>query len=134
MDVRVRRLAPGIPQNLLDALAAYEKAARLDPNSALAWVGLSEVADLAADYDRHRMPDLLRTSARAVEQCIRIDPKNAKAWEMLANIRNREWRFLEAKDACAQALRLNPHAPYAMRSYVIRRGWVTPGEPVKPCK
>ena len=71
-----RRTGPGI----LDALAHYQKAVELDPDYALAWVGVADAAMLASTYDAMANEDALTIAKPAVMMALGLDDQLGEAY------------------------------------------------------
>jgi tetratricopeptide (TPR) repeat protein len=129
-----------------EALAAYEKAIRLDPNFAAAYNNkgdalykLNCIEEALAAYEQAVRLDpnfaepysskgaLLcelkryREALASCEEAIRLDPKNAQAYYNKGVVLNGLQRYMEALSACEQAIRLDPNssANYNNKSVVL---------------
>lgn len=106
------------PQRLVQALAAYGEATRLDPACARAWAGIAMVRRaqvIIADHDpRVEIP----LSNAAIDHALAANPQSAEAW--VARGFNQfwyDWNWPAAEVSLRRALVLDPNLPdanYAM--------------------
>jgi adenylate cyclase len=98
------------PEGLLEARKLYEAALRLDSGSAEALMSVGWTLDSqldndpAVDHDRV-VKELDEISSRA----IRADRDNPNAWILRERALWRQWRWNEAFEANAEALRIDPY-------------------------
>ncbi len=81
-----RRTGPAI----LDALAHYQKAVELDPDYALAWVGVADSAMLADFYDAMTEKDALVITKRAVMRAFELGDQLGEAYISRAALKEYE--------------------------------------------
>ena len=100
---------------LLQARKLYEAALRLDNASAAALMGIGWTLNIqlqddpAVDHDRV-VKELDEISSRA----IRADRANPNAWLLRQSALWRQWRWNEAFEANAEALRIDPYRNFAL--------------------
>jgi TolB-like protein/Tfp pilus assembly protein PilF len=108
------------PEGLKIALQYFDLALELDPNNALAHVGVASVWNL-----RHNLGWRPRQEAKffwkeAIDKALEIDNTQAEAYEVLGCYRCwAEWDWESAEKAFQQALRLNPNYAGAHHSYSV---------------
>jgi len=110
----------GTPEGLKIALQYYNLALEIDPNNALALVGIAGVWAI-----RYQMGMVPRQEAMAlittpIEKALELDNTLAEAHDALAGHRCwREWEWESAEKEFQQALRLNPNLAGAHQGYSL---------------
>jgi tetratricopeptide (TPR) repeat protein len=108
------------PEGLKIALQYFDLALELDPNNALAHVGVANVWN-----SRHNLGWRPRQEAKlfwkaAIDKALEIDNTQAEAYEVLGCYRCwAEWDWEGAEKALQQAIRLNPNYALAHHSYSV---------------
>ena len=98
------------PEGRKLALQYFELALEIDPNNALAHVGIADVWGV-----RRGQPALMKA---AIDKALEIDNTLAEAHETLASYRKWiEWDWEGAEKEFQEALRLNPNLTYAHYGY-----------------
>jgi TolB-like protein/Tfp pilus assembly protein PilF len=102
------------------ALEHFERATRLDPMFALAYVGKARVQLLKAEYYRATPRQVLEAARQSVKRAIDLDPHLFEAHLALGEVRRMlEWDWRGAEAAYAQAIVLNPSHETPHRSYAL---------------
>jgi tetratricopeptide (TPR) repeat protein len=96
----------------------FQLALDIDPNNALAHVGVANVWALRHQFGmvpRHEVDTLIKTP---IEKALELDNTSADAYSMLAGYRCfSEWDWEGAEKAWQQSFRLNPNDAGALASY-----------------
>jgi eukaryotic-like serine/threonine-protein kinase len=95
-------------ENLEKATEYYERAIKLDPGFALAWVGLSEVLGLETDSGYLPIEEGYRKTRDAAERALGLDPNLPEAHAAMGFIKmNYDWDWAGADAAFQRALALD---------------------------
>ncbi len=97
-------------EDLLRGLAAFKQALAIDPDYALAWVGISiNYQDQARDnwLSKEQAYEL---SLAALENALAIDSEMADAWASLAYLKRSRGDWAEARTAIEKAIKLEPNS------------------------
>jgi TolB-like protein/predicted Zn-dependent protease len=95
-------------QDLDQAAVEFERAVELDPQFALAWVGVAETANLRAGYSNLDFSEALRLRAEATRRALELDDQLGEAHLGQATILNYYGRTGEADAAYRRAIELSP--------------------------
>jgi tetratricopeptide (TPR) repeat protein len=99
-------------ENLYLATAHFEKAIRLDPSYADAWLGLAESWVLlpAWEFNLDKAPEQMERARQAAIRALELNPRSGRAHSVLGyrNILRLEWR--EAFSNFEQALKFEPES------------------------
>ena len=90
------------------ALSLFEEAAALDPEFALAWVGIADSLYELVDYGFEMPNDSVERAMRAATTAIRLDPENPEASVSLGIIHHLQLNGLEAIRRLERAIELRP--------------------------
>jgi TolB-like protein/Tfp pilus assembly protein PilF/tRNA A-37 threonylcarbamoyl transferase component Bud32 len=107
----------GGSENVRKALDYYNQAVALDPNFALAWVG---VADVYRWFGGNSMLDSREANAKAeaaVARALELDESLADAHIVLALIKTNGWDWARAEREYKRAIELNPNLAPAHAGY-----------------
>ncbi len=111
-----QRMARRNSADLEQALAEFERAVELDPQFAMAWVGVAEAANLLPGYSTADSQEMLDRQEQAANRALELNPQLGEAHLSLAEVyRNRE-RYEEAEAAYRKAIELSPN-------YATARFW-----------
>lgn len=112
---------------LLQSVEDYQQAIKLDPNFALAYVGVARSYNVMPAYAFMAPKEAMPKAKAAAERALQIDPKLAEAHGALANVFALfDWNWPEAEREFKRAIELDPnvaeiHNRYA-RAYLIPVG------------
>jgi len=95
--------------NMKLATEEFNKATRIDPLFALAWVGVADSNMLLSGYGSEHIEDLLPIIEEAVKNAMAIDNDLGEAYATLANIHAIYKRKGEAETAYKKAIELSPN-------------------------
>ncbi|HSE40276.1 MAG TPA: protein kinase [Acidobacteriota bacterium] len=110
----------GRKEDLEKALTYYEKTIGLEPNFALAWVGLSDVHHTQADRGYITADDGYRKARVEVERALKLDESLAGAQAALGWIqRVYDWDWVGADASYQKALALDPGNATAVRGAAV---------------
>ena len=99
------------------ATEEFNKATKIDPLFALAWVGVADSNRLLASHSAYRSEDLLPISEEAVKNALAIDSGLGEAYVSLANIHAYYNRKGEAETAYQKGIELSPNYASAYETY-----------------
>ena len=99
------------------ALDYYNQAIALDPNFALAYVGVAEEYDYFAGSSLFDTRDALAKEKVAVQKALELDDTLAQAHVRLGSIKLAEWDWAGAEFEYKRALELNPNLTRAHGEY-----------------
>jgi tetratricopeptide (TPR) repeat protein len=108
----------GTPEALKIALQYFDLALEIDPNNALAHVGISRVWTIRYHFNMTPRQEAMPLIKTPLDKALELDNTLAEAHSMLADYRWRtEWDWESAEKEIQQALRLNPNLSGAHASY-----------------
>jgi TolB-like protein/DNA-binding winged helix-turn-helix (wHTH) protein/Tfp pilus assembly protein PilF len=94
------------------AVRYYEQATQLDPNYALAWVGLSRARNWQAELGLIPMEEGRRLAYEAAERALALNPNLAEAHSQMARLKRFEdLDWVGADDSIQRAIALDPGNP-----------------------
>jgi len=113
-QLMARRTAETIDNALLE----FQRAVELDPNFALAWVGIAETAMLALEYSDMKRPEVYRLAGEASEKALAINDQLGEAHLAKAELLSDQGqRSEEAEAAYKLAIQLSPGYALAWQWY-----------------
>ncbi len=95
-------------EGLETAIDYFERAIDLDPEYALAWVGLADAYSILADWGYVSFEEILGEAKAAATKALEIDETLGEAHIALAQIRAHEWDWPTATSEFERGLRLSP--------------------------
>jgi len=95
-------------QDMDQAALEFQRAVELDPEFALAWVGVSETASLQSQYSDLGVVESLERQQMATDRALAIDDHLGEAYLGLANIHEFREERDEAEAAYRKAIELSP--------------------------
>jgi TolB-like protein/Tfp pilus assembly protein PilF len=99
------------PPEVKEGIGYFEKAIQLDPNYALAYVGISEANRSLALGTEMSPTEFLPKSKEAAQKALNIDEELPEAHTALgATIFWHDWNWIEAENQYKRALELNPNS------------------------
>ncbi len=113
-------------ESLNKAVEQFQKAIDLDPNYALAYVGLADCYLMMEEYSGTPSSETLPKSRIALEQALKLNPQLPEAHASLGLALDSGWEWDAAEKQYQQAIALNPkyaasHHWYAIHLYAMRR-------------
>lgn len=98
----------------------YEKALKIDPYYALAYVGLAEVISFRTFWGNVKPEEGLTKANFLINNALSINNKLAEAYAMLGNINTfYYWNWKEADHNFKKALKINPNSSMILIDYAI---------------
>ncbi len=97
----------------------FEHAIALDPNYALAYVGLADCYQLLGGYFALPSREAIPKARNALLEALQLDDTLAEAHASLAHLRAREWNWSDAEKEFHRAIELNPNYITAHHWYSI---------------
>ena len=97
----------------------FEHAIALDPNYALAYVGLADCYQLLGGYFALPSRETIPKARKALLEALQLDDTLAEAHASLAHLRAREWNWSDAEKEFHRAIELNPNYVTAHHWYSI---------------
>ena len=92
------------------AIGYFQQATRLDPNFALAYVGISQAYSVMPSYSYLSPGEAAPPAKAAAQKALEIDPSLADAHAALANtLAGYDWNWVEAEREFKRAIELNPN-------------------------
>lgn len=103
-------------ETLIEAEQHFQRAARTDPEFALAWSGLSDVLSLSWALGLLFGEDVVPRAVDAANRAVELSPDSAQALTSLGRIQwlNRQWRASE--QSLRRAIEVNPSYAFAYQS------------------
>ena len=99
---------------LKEAIEHFERAIALDPQYALAYVGLSNAHALVFNYGNIPLDDMTREAMPAVQRAIKLDPGLSDAYTALGGIYLQTNDYMKARDTLEKAIALNANDSLAL--------------------
>jgi TolB-like protein/DNA-binding winged helix-turn-helix (wHTH) protein/Tfp pilus assembly protein PilF len=110
----------GTKESFQAAAAAFERAAALDPNFALAHDGAARAYLSLTDYRFLPAEEGCRKARQQVDIALALDPTIPQSFELSAEVLNKaDPNASGVNDAYRRALELNPSDAYAQRTYAM---------------
>jgi len=111
-------------EELKQALQAFEQAVAIDPDFALAWVGIAD-SNMALRYSGADYSSaLVEIGRRAIDNALALDDQLGEAYVSLSMIYFDLGRHQEAEAACNKSIELSPnHAPAYLQCAGFLEGW-----------
>jgi eukaryotic-like serine/threonine-protein kinase len=106
-------------ENLKKAIQEFQKAVEIDPNYALAYVGLADSYTVMEQYAGTPSSEALPKAKAYAERALEIDNQLAEAHASLGLINGSLWQWAEAEKEFERAIELNPNYPTAHHWYSI---------------
>jgi len=97
-------------EDIQKAIGYFQQATRLDPNFALAYVGISQSYSMMPSYSYLSPKEAFPQAKAAAQKALEIDPSSADAHAALATIfAAYDWNWAEAEREFKRAIELNPN-------------------------
>jgi TolB-like protein len=104
-------------QSLQQALTEYERAVELDPEYAMAWVGIAEASMLLVGYSTLPPTEAYERVEKAASQALALNNQLGEAYLSLAMVHANYERETEAEHAFQKAIELSPGYATAYQWY-----------------
>jgi len=105
-------------EDLLRSIELFEQAARLDPNFALAYVGIANSSGHMTGYGYAAPNEVFPKAIAALRQALHIDPELAEGHASYADIlAEYDWNWSEAEREFKRSLELNPNVAQTHYQY-----------------
>ena len=118
------------PESLPKAFDSFQTAARLDPNYALAYVGLSDFYIWANIYGIIPSAEATPLAEDAAHRAIELNPKQGEAYATLGLINQNRMNWAESENLYEKALELKPNYVHAYEwraAYLVGSGNIAEG-------
>ncbi len=103
--------------SLPKAIEQFQKAVELDPNYALAHVGVADFYIWANIYGLMPSLESYKHAEAAVKRALEIDDKLGEAWATFGLVQNNKFDWADAKRIHEKSIELNPNYPNAHEWY-----------------
>ena len=110
-------MATRVTANLKRSVEEFLRAVELDPQFALAWVGLADSISLTVVYTDAPEADTIAQREDAVARALELDPRLGEAYASLAEIHGYHDRFEDMEQAFRRAIELSPNYATAYQWY-----------------
>jgi TolB-like protein len=104
-------------ESLQQAMTEYERAVELDPDFAMAWVGIAEAANLLSGYSTLSLIEANERIEKAVNRALAINDQLGEAYLSMAGVHAYHERDAEAEQAYKKAIELSPGYATAYQWY-----------------
>lgn len=104
-------------ENLQKAIEQFQAAANIDPDYALAYVGIADCYALLEEYTGTPSRETLPQAKAAAERALQLDNSLAEAHVSLAFIQTNLWQWEASEREFKQSFALNPNYPTAHQWY-----------------
>lgn len=105
------------PDNIQKAIAEFQSAVNIDPNYAVAYVGLADSYALLPEYFGTPPAEALQRARAAAERALMVDDSLAEAFAVLGLISTNEWNWADAELRFRRSIELDPNYPTARHWY-----------------
>ena len=106
-------------KDLNQAMELFEEAVELDPQFALAWVGLSESANLLGTHGSLNRDEEPQIMDAAINQALEINPQLGEAFVSKGSLLDELGQYEQSEAAYKRAIELSPNYPTAYQWYAI---------------
>ncbi len=110
-------MAARVASKLEQAMREFRKAVQLDPDFALAWVGLADSYYLLPFYGNFDRAEMLPMQDQAVGRALEIDPDLGEAYVSMAMIHAQRGELGKFESAALKAIELSPNYASAYHFY-----------------
>jgi TolB-like protein/cytochrome c-type biogenesis protein CcmH/NrfG len=104
-----QQLATRASEQLQQAVTSFKHATELDPQFALAWVGLADSYNLLRAYGAMPSNEARPLAQAAIEQALRLDPQLGEAHTTLASLQSQAGDWEQAEVSYRKAIELSPN-------------------------
>jgi eukaryotic-like serine/threonine-protein kinase len=106
-------------ENLRKAIQEFQRSVEIDPNYALAFVGLADSYVVLEEYAGTPSSETLPQAKAFAKRALEIDDRLAEAHTSVASVNRHLWQWEEAEKAFKRAIELNPNYPTAHHWYQL---------------
>jgi tetratricopeptide (TPR) repeat protein len=106
-------------ETLKRAIEQFKIATDLDPNFALAYVGLADCYSIMSEYGGTPTNETLPQATKYAQKALSIDENLAEAHSSMGSIYSAQWNSDEAEREYKRSIELNPNYPTAYHWYSI---------------
>jgi TolB-like protein/Tfp pilus assembly protein PilF len=104
-------------ESLEEAVDLFRRAIEIDPDYALAYVGLADAFMLLGDYGALGLEEMVASAEPALNRALELDVRLAPAYASLGAIRTKQFNFAAAEAAHLRAIELDPNYATAYHWY-----------------
>jgi TolB-like protein/Tfp pilus assembly protein PilF len=104
---------------LAEAVDDFNRAIELDPNFALAYVGLADSYQLQVEYSGLPLDEMIEKAQAAADRALALDDRLAEAYTSLGGIGHNRNDYEAAETAYQRALELNPNYVTTYQWYAL---------------
>lgn len=112
-----QRVATRTTQAVVEAIANFERAIELDPDFALAYVGLADSYLMQAHYGNRTMGAMVKKAEPVIKKALELDDRSGEAHTSLAALQEFRNEFVDSEQTFKRALELNPNYATAYHWY-----------------
>jgi tetratricopeptide (TPR) repeat protein len=112
-----QRMANRRSASLKQAADYFQTAVELDPDYALAYVGLADTYMLLGDYSNLSLGEMLSLALPALQSALRLDDRLAEAYASMGAIKSKSGDYVAAEAAYQRAIDLNSNYATAYHWY-----------------
>ncbi len=112
-----QRMARRTSASLTEAAQAFQKAIDLDPNYALAYVGLADATQRLSEYSTLSQSEVLAKAEPLVRKALQLDDRLGEAYASLGNLSMMKGDMPAAESAFQRAIELSPNYSMAYMWY-----------------
>ena len=105
--------------SLAESLELFETATELDPQFALAWVGISDTYILMNEYAGIDLYEMRTNADAALKNAFQLDGQLGEAYTSLASVHHNSGELAEAEIAYKKAIELSPNYGTAYHWYAL---------------
>jgi TolB-like protein/Tfp pilus assembly protein PilF len=125
-----QRMATRTVKSIADAKAWFERAINLDPNFALAYVGISDTTQLQVDYGGWAPSVAARAAKPYIDKALELDPDLGEAYVSLGGMAEYAKDYDLAEEAYRRGIELAPNYAQGYMWYGLFNLFIT-GQPEK---
>ncbi len=118
-----QRMASRKSESLVEAEKFFRKAIALDPQFALAYVGLADALNLQVSYSDAPQDENIAAASKALAKALELDPNLAEAWASSAFIASMSSQYDRAESMFRRAIELNPNYATAYHWVSLNMGY-----------
>ena len=110
----------------------FEAAIELDPDYAMAYVGLANSIALQTYYSDRNLAESIAPRQLAIDKALALDPRSGEAYASLASLTSNQGRHEEAEEYYRKAIQLSPNYARAHHLYAVYLNMQDRGEEALP--